>query len=43
MSATLEVEKFSKYFSTESVLRIEGRTFPIEIYNTVEDEKNYIV
>ena len=43
MSATLEIDKFSKYFNTDSILKIEGRTFPIEVYNTIEDETNYIV
>jgi pre-mRNA-splicing factor ATP-dependent RNA helicase DHX15/PRP43 len=43
MSATLEVDKFSKYFNTDCILKIEGRTFPIEVYNSVEEEKNYIV
>lgn len=43
MSATLEIDKFSRYFDTDSVLKIEGRTFPIEVYNTIEEENNYIV
>ena len=35
MSATLEVEKYSKYFETEAVVKVEGRAFPIEIYSTL--------
>ena len=42
MSATLEIPKFQRYFSDleavndESVVKVEGRTFPIEIYHTLE-------
>jgi pre-mRNA-splicing factor ATP-dependent RNA helicase DHX15/PRP43 len=42
MSATLEIPKFQQYFSDleavneESVVKVEGRTFPIEIYHTLE-------
>lgn len=42
MSATLEIPKFQKYFSdleavnTASVIKVEGRTFPIEVYHTLE-------
>jgi ATP-dependent RNA helicase DHX29 len=31
MSATLDSEKFSKYFSHCPVLNIPGRTFPVEV------------
>jgi HrpA-like RNA helicase len=42
MSATLELEKFQKYFKDiqpigmENVVQIEGRTFPIEIFHSLE-------
>ena len=42
MSATLDIEKFSKYLNTKNVLSIKGRSFPIEVYNVVEDQKSYI-
>lgn len=38
MSATLEIQKFCTYFNTNSVISIEGRTHPIEIYNTLKPE-----
>ena len=48
MSATLELAKFQKYFSDlqevspTSVINIEGRTFPIEIYHSLEPQEDYI-
>jgi pre-mRNA-splicing factor ATP-dependent RNA helicase DHX15/PRP43 len=48
MSATLELGKFQKYFSDIQpindgcVINIEGRTFPIEIYHTLESQEDYI-
>ena len=44
MSATLEIPKFQRYFSDleaindESVIKVEGRTFPIEIYHALEPQ-----
>lgn len=32
MSATMDIEKFSIFFDSKSIYRIEGRTFPIGIY-----------
>src|SRR5690349_7972557 len=43
MSATLNAEKFSEYLSTKNVLYIKGRSFPIEVYNVLEPQNNYIV
>lgn len=43
MSATLEIPKFQKYFwNSQSVVKVEGRTFPIEIYNTLAPQSDYI-
>ena len=48
MSATLELQKFQNYFSDvqdvneESVINIEGRTFPIEIFHTIDAQEDYI-
>ena len=35
MSATLDLAKFTEYFGSKAVVAVEGRTFPIEVYNTV--------
>ena len=43
MSATLEIPKFQKYFGTkDNVVKVEGRTFPISIYHTMEPQVDYI-
>ena len=43
MSATLSVDKFSKYLNTNNVIYIDGRSYPIEIYNTLTPQKTYLV
>jgi HrpA-like RNA helicase len=43
MSATLEVEKFSKYFGSDAVVKVEGRAYPIEVYQTMQPQKDYMV
>lgn len=43
MSATLEIEKFCKYFGTEAVVKVEGRAYPIEVYHTLTPQKDYLV
>lgn len=35
MSATLEIEKFCSYFGTDSIVKVEGRAYPIELYHTL--------
>ncbi|CAG8440529.1 3457_t:CDS:2 [Ambispora gerdemannii] len=42
MSATLDAEKFQKYFNDAPVLTVPGRTFPVEIYYTPEAERDYL-
>lgn len=42
MSATIDTNKLTKYLDTKSLIRVSGRSFPIEIYNICEKEKNYI-
>lgn len=46
MSATLDVEKFQKYFGDGTnkapVVKVSGRTFPVETYYTQEPEPNYV-
>lgn len=41
-SATLDSEKFSKYFNNCPILKIPGRTFPVEILFTKEPEFDYL-
>jgi HrpA-like RNA helicase len=43
MSATLSVDRFSEYLGTKNVLSIKGRSFPIEVYNVLEIQNNFIV
>ena len=43
MSATLDLEKFKKYFNSEAVVKVEGRTHQIQIFNTMEPQVDYIV
>ena len=41
-SATLDAEKFSKYFLECPILTIPGRTFPVEIMYSREPESDYL-
>ena len=43
MSATLDVDKFSNYLGSNNIIHVQGRSFPIEVYNVLEEQKNYIV
>lgn len=42
MSATLDAEKFQQYFDNAPLIRIPGRTFPVEIFYTPEPERDYL-
>ncbi|CAO1636107.1 unnamed protein product [Sympodiomycopsis kandeliae] len=42
MSATLEAEKFQKYFNDAPLLKVPGRTFPVETFYTPEPEPDYL-
>ena len=42
MSATLEAEKFAKYFDGAPLLKIPGRVHPVEIFYTPEPEPDYL-
>mmetsp|Transcript_13299 Transcript_13299/g.23867 ORF Transcript_13299/g.23867 Transcript_13299/m.23867 type:complete len:698 (-) Transcript_13299:38-2131(-) len=42
MSATLDAEKFQKYFAGAPLLRIPGRTHPVELFFTPEPERDYL-
>jgi pre-mRNA-splicing factor ATP-dependent RNA helicase DHX15/PRP43 len=43
MSATLSLHKFSTYLNTKNIIKVNGRSFPIEVYNSLEEQKSYIV
>ncbi|KAI0901120.1 P-loop containing nucleoside triphosphate hydrolase protein [Annulohypoxylon nitens] len=42
MSATLDAQKFQRYFYDAPLLAVPGRTFPVEIFYTPEPEKDYV-
>lgn len=42
MSATLDAEKFQKYFNDAPLLAVPGRTHPVEIYYTPEYQSDYL-
>jgi len=42
MSATLAAETFSTYFDDAPVMRIEGRTYPVDIMHTDQPQTDYI-
>jgi pre-mRNA-splicing factor ATP-dependent RNA helicase DHX16 len=41
-SATMDAEKFSKYFDDAPIFNIPGRRFPVEIFHTPQPEANYV-
>jgi pre-mRNA-splicing factor ATP-dependent RNA helicase DHX15/PRP43 len=42
MSATLDALKFQSYFDNAPLLKVPGRTFPVEIFYTAEPERDYV-
>jgi pre-mRNA-splicing factor ATP-dependent RNA helicase DHX15/PRP43 len=42
MSATLDAEKFQTYFAGAPLLKVPGRTYPVEIFYTPEPERDYL-
>ena len=42
MSATLDAEKFQQYFDGAPLLRVPGRTHPVEVFYTPEPERDYV-
>ncbi len=42
MSATLDAQKFQKYFNEAPLLAVPGRTHPVEIYYTPEYQRDYL-
>lgn len=43
MSATMDADKFSRYFSNAPVLQIPGRRYPVEIFHTKVPHKDYLL
>ena len=41
-SATLDAEKFSKFFDDAKIFRLPGRRFPVDIYYTKSPEAAFI-
>jgi pre-mRNA-splicing factor ATP-dependent RNA helicase DHX15/PRP43 len=42
MSATMDAAKFQAYFSGAPMLKVPGRTHPVEIFYTPEPERDYV-
>ncbi|KAK2766919.1 DEAH-box ATP-dependent RNA helicase prp43 [Arachnomyces sp. PD_36] len=42
MSATLDAQKFQRYFNDAPLLAVPGRTYPVEIFYTPEPEPDYV-
>mmetsp|Transcript_14130 Transcript_14130/g.44549 ORF Transcript_14130/g.44549 Transcript_14130/m.44549 type:complete len:723 (+) Transcript_14130:10-2178(+) len=42
MSATLDASKFQEYFEGAPLLKVPGRTHPVEIFYTPEPERDYV-
>lgn len=42
MSATLDAEKFQEYFHNAPLLKVPGRTHPVEVFYTAKPEPNYV-
>lgn len=42
MSATLDAQKFQRYFLDAPLLAVPGRTHPVEIFYTPEPERDYL-
>jgi pre-mRNA-splicing factor ATP-dependent RNA helicase DHX15/PRP43 len=42
MSATLDAVKFQQYFDHAPLMKVPGRTHPVEIFYTPEPERDYV-
>lgn len=42
MSATLDAQKFQRYFNDAPLLAVPGRTHPVELFYTPEPERDYV-
>uniref|UniRef100_A0A1B6DZY5 RNA helicase n=1 Tax=Clastoptera arizonana TaxID=38151 RepID=A0A1B6DZY5_9HEMI len=41
MSATMDVDHFSKYFNNSKVLYLEGRQYPVKMYEALKHQEDY--
>ncbi|KAL5524532.1 PRH1 [Sanghuangporus sanghuang] len=41
MSATLDAEKFSRFFNNTKILYVKGRQHPVEIFHTIRSQPDY--
>ena len=41
-SATLEAEKFSQYFDGCPIFHIQGRSYPVDVFYTVQSNEDYL-
>eukprot|EP00760_Papus_ankaliazontas_P004804 PhM_4_TR12160/c0_g1_i1/m.38194/K12813/DHX16; pre-mRNA-splicing factor ATP-dependent RNA helicase DHX16 len=41
-SATLDAEKFSRYFDDIPIIKVEGRMYPVEVFYTAQPQQDYI-
>nr|XP_023019825.1 putative ATP-dependent RNA helicase DHX33 [Leptinotarsa decemlineata] len=41
MSATMDVDHFSKYFNNCQAVYLEGRTYPVNVYHTIKPHDDY--
>ncbi|KAG5718719.1 putative ATP-dependent RNA helicase prh1 [Termitomyces sp. T112] len=42
MSATLDAEKFSRFFDNAKILYVKGRQYPVKIYHAFEGQTDYV-
>lgn len=42
MSATLDADKFREYFHNAPLLKVPGRTHPVDVFYTAKPERNYL-
>lgn len=42
MSATLDAKKFQEYFNDAPLMKVPGRTFPVDVFYTAKPERNYV-
>lgn len=42
MSATLDVAKIQEYFHNAPLMKVPGRTYPVEVFYTAKPEPNYV-
>jgi len=42
MSATIEAKRFAEFFNSKEILQVQGRTHPVEILHTQEEETDHM-